>query len=279
MKQLTLCFVVILLLTINHFSQSQKTAVAYFQSMEGGNHTGVLTLKVNGKNMDFQWGNETKFVRFWGNSRATQKGAELRVVYELGNGEYANLRSVTFTGRVLSEGNQLPNKKPVTTSRASSLIPIATAQRLLNQKINEPSADNMLLTCRACYSPDDKSDDDGFTVVSNYSNINQFLAKQGYIRAGRNGEYFTAKAKRSPHFEAYGDGSGGFGGAGFRFANFKNPKIMVTKITDLKNVPIEYDLVPTLVTIKYFGKTQRVKTTASFTKEGRKWNVCINCNR
>jgi hypothetical protein len=136
----------------------------------------------------------------------------------------------------------------------------------------------MIFTCRACYSSDDKEENDNFAVVSTYAAINQFLRSQGYIRLNsKREEVFTAKAKRSNDFESYGDGYGGFGGAGFRFANFRNPRVTATKVTDPKNVPMEYDLVPTNVTRKFFGKVERVKSYASFSYDNGKWNICIAC--
>lgn len=153
------------------------------------------------------------------------------------------------------------------------------AQRILNKQVNDPSVNNMIFTCRACYSDDDKEENDNFAVVSSYPGINQFLRSQGYIRLNnKREEVFTAKAKLSKQFEAYGDGYGGFGGAGFRFANFKNPKVATNKITDPKNVPIEYDLVPTEVTMRFFGKLERVKSYASFSYENGKWSICIACH-
>jgi hypothetical protein len=157
-------------------------------------------------------------------------------------------------------------------------LTLAMAQRVLNQQINEGTFGNVLLTCRACYSPDDKAENDNFPIVSTYDSISQFLARKGYVRINSNGdEFFTAKAKRSQYFEAFADG-GRLAGAGFRFANFKNPKITVKKITNLKNVPIEYDFVPTNLTKEFFGATKRVKSVASFSYEDGSWSICIDCN-
>lgn len=187
------------------------------------------------------------------------------------------MKKLILTLLVLLSLMVLPTFAQQRRGKGRTLTTVA-AQRLLNQKINEPSVNNMLLTCRACYSDEDKGENENFSVVSSYSNISQLLARQGYIRVGRNGEYFTAKAKRSTYFEAYGDGYGGFGGAGFRFANFKNPKITIKKITDLKNVPIEYDVVPTAVTKDFLGATKRVQATASFSYGDGRWSVCIGCS-
>ena len=169
-------------------------------------------------------------------------------------------------------------RKGKPSSMASRTLTVALAQRLLNKQINEQTAQNTILTCRACYSFDDKEENDNFAVVSTAPGINQFLRSQGYIRLNRKREeVFTAKAKRSKYFEATGDGYGGFGGAGLRFANFKNPRVTINKITEPKRVPIEYDLVPTDLTMKFFGRVQRVKSTASFAYENGKWRVCIGC--
>jgi hypothetical protein len=162
--------------------------------------------------------------------------------------------------------------------RAGRQLTVAIAQRVLNKQINEASVNNMIFTCRACYSDEDKGENDNFAVVSTYPGMNQFLRSYGYIRLNqKREEVFTAKAKRSKNFEAYGNGYGGFGGAGFRFANFKNPRIMAGKITDSKHVPIEYDRVPTEVTMSFFGRAERVKSFASFSYEDGKWVICIEC--
>lgn len=52
---------------------------------------------------------------------------------------------------------------------------------------------------------------------------------------------------------------------------------MTSRITDPKYVPIEYDVVPTEVTMKFFGKVERVKSYASFSFDNSKWNICIAC--
>jgi len=160
----------------------------------------------------------------------------------------------------------------------NSTLTMAVAKRILLRDINNASVDNTMLTCRACYSPDDKEENEEFVVVSEYPNLNELLARSGYIRRSAGGqEVFTAKAKRSKYFEAWGNDEGGLGGAGFRFANFRNPIITATTIVDSKRVPIEYDLVPTDVTMQFFGKVQRVQSFASFSYENRRWSVCIGC--
>jgi len=158
-------------------------------------------------------------------------------------------------------------------------LTLAMAQRVLNQQIDEGTVDSVLFTCRACFDPDDKTENDNFPIVSTYGSISQFLARKGYVRINRNGEeFFTAKAKRSQYFEAFGDGTGRLGGAGFRFANFRNPKITIKKIVNSKNVPIEYDVVPTAVTKEFLGAIKRVQSTASFTYNDGRWSVCIGCS-
>ncbi len=69
------------------------------------------------------------------------------------------------------------------------------------------------------------------------------------------------------------------GMAGLRFANFRNPHILASNITDPKQVPIEYDLVPTQITTSFFGKIQRVKSFASFSYENEAWRICIACRQ
>jgi hypothetical protein len=163
-------------------------------------------------------------------------------------------------------------------SGAGRNLTLLAARRILNRQINDLTVDNAIFTCRACYSFDDKEENDNFAVVTTYPGMNQFLRRAGYIRAASGGDgVFTAKAKRSKHFEVFA-GEFGIGGAGFRFANFRNPVIMVNRITDPKNVPIEYDRVPTEVTMEFFRKVERIKSRASFSYEDGKWSVCIACN-
>ncbi len=157
-------------------------------------------------------------------------------------------------------------------------LTLAIAQSTLNEQINQTTADNTLLTCVACYDPDDKADNDNAVVVSTYSpSMNQFLTKLGYIRVASNQqgytEVFTAKAKRSKYYD-FNDHS-----PGLRLANFRNPKILTSRITDLKHVPIEYDLVPTEITAGFFGKVQTVKSFVSFSLENDTWEICVACSR
>lgn len=157
-------------------------------------------------------------------------------------------------------------------------ITTSVAQKLLVRHLNDASLDNTLWTCRACYNPDDKDENDDFVVVTFYSNLSEFLLRRGYVRFGKDrSQVFTAKAKRSKYFEAWGNDEGGFGGAGFRFANFRNGRIIVNRITDPKRVPIEYELVPTDLTMEFFGGVKRVQSFAKFSYENRRWSVCIGC--
>lgn len=157
-------------------------------------------------------------------------------------------------------------------------LTVAVAQRVLARSINELSVDNSLFTCRACFSFDDKEENDNFVIVTEYGNMNEYLKRRGYVRRGADGrDVFTAKAKRSKYFDFSVADDGRFGIAGFRFANFRNPRITITRITDPKHVPIEYDLVPTDVAMQFFGGVKRVRTTAAFTYEARHWSVCIGC--
>ncbi len=122
--------------------------------------------------------------------------------------------------------------------RRTPVLTLPVAQRLLAKHINELSVDNALFTCRACYSFDDKEENDNFVIVTEYGNMNRYLAARGYMRAGADRrDVFTAKAKRSKYFDFSVAEDGRFGGAGFRFANFRNPRITVDRITDPKHVP------------------------------------------
>lgn len=153
-------------------------------------------------------------------------------------------------------------------------LSLAVMQRVLNQQINQTTVNNTLLTCHACYDSDDKEDNDRAVVVSTYSaSINQFLIEHGYIRVDADQEVFTGKAKRSNYY-AYNDGA-----PGFRFANLSNPRLLTSRITDPKHVPIEYDLVPTEMTSSVLGKVQRIKSFASFSYANDVWEMCIACSR
>lgn len=72
-------------------------------------------------------------------------------------------------------------------------LTLAVAQRVLNQQIDEGTVDKVLLTCRACYDPNDKAENDNFPIVSTYGSISQFLAQKGYVRINRNGEEFFTR--------------------------------------------------------------------------------------
>jgi hypothetical protein len=114
-------------------------------------------------------------------------------------------------------------------------LTLAIAQITLNEQINQTTVHNSLLTCVACYDADDKADNDNAVLVSTYSpSMSQFLKKRGYIRAASNRhgytEVFTAKAKRSKYYNDRGPG--------LRLADFRNPRILTSRITDPKHVPI-----------------------------------------
>lgn len=153
-------------------------------------------------------------------------------------------------------------------------LTLEVAQRMLNQQINQTTVNNTLLTCRGCYDSDDKEDNDRAGVASTYSEpMNQFLIEHGYIHVDAGQEAFTAKAKRSRYYD-FNDGA-----PGLRLANFKNPRLLTSRITDPKHVPIEYDLVPTEITESFFGKIQEVKSFASFSYEDGAWSMCIACRQ
>jgi hypothetical protein len=145
-------------------------------------------------------------------------------------------------------------------------------QAVLTQQINQTTVNNTLLTRHACYDPDDKKDNDRAVVVSTYSApMNQFLIAHGYIRVNGEQQVFTAKAKRSRYY-GLNDGA-----PGLRLATFKNPRLLTNIIADPKHVPIEYDLVPTEITMSFFGKVQSVKSFASFSYENEAWSLCVAC--
>jgi hypothetical protein len=153
-------------------------------------------------------------------------------------------------------------------------LTVFSAQRILNQQIDQTTVNNTLLTCHACYDPNDKEENDRAVVVSTYSApLNQFLVEHGYIRIAGGQEVFTAKAKRSRYY-AFNDGA-----PGLRLANFRNPRLLTSTITDPKHVPIEYDLVPTDITMSFFVGVKRVDSSASFSYENEAWSLCIACSR
>jgi hypothetical protein len=153
----------------------------------------------------------------------------------------------------------IPGSSQVASGKQNSHRPVghltvATAQRVLNEQVNQTEIYNTLFTCHACYDADDKEDNDKAPVVSTFSEaMNQFLIEQGYIRAGAGQNVFTAKAKRSKYYSQ--------DGPGLRLANFRNPRILTSSIIDPRHVPIEYELVPTELTAKVFGKVQQIRTT------------------
>jgi hypothetical protein len=151
-------------------------------------------------------------------------------------------------------------------------LTVIVAQRILNRQLDQTTVNNTLLTCHACYDADDKGDNDKAPVLSTYSALlSQFLTEQGYIRVDSGREVFTGKAKRSKYY-AFNDGV-----PGFRFARFKNPHILTSKIMDPNHVPIGYDLAPTEITEGFFGKAQSVKSFASFSYRNEAWEICITC--
>lgn len=150
---------------------------------------------------------------------------------------------------------------------APPLTPIL-AQAILAKNINLQTVQNTLLTCRACYDPADKEDNDKAPLVSTYSGpLIPFLTNQGYIQNIGGRQVFTAKAKRSTHY----------GFTGLRIANFSHPRILAATIADPKQVPFEYDFVPTAVSMPVFGGVKKVKSTASFYYANEEWQVCIAC--
>jgi hypothetical protein len=157
--------------------------------------------------------------------------------------------------------------------KPAGVLTVAVAQKVLNQLINQTTVNNTLLTCHACYEPDDKEDNDRAVVVSTYSPpLNQFLIDHGYIRVDGGQEVFTSKAKRSS-FYGFNDRV-----PGLRLASFRNPRLLNNSNPDPKHVPIEYDLVPTEITTSFFGGVKSVKSSASFSYENEEWSLCIACS-
>jgi hypothetical protein len=152
-------------------------------------------------------------------------------------------------------------------------LTVAVAQRILNQQVNQATVNNTLLTCHACYNSDDKKHNDSAVIVSTFSaSMNQFLIEHGYIRAEAAQSVFTGKAKRSKYYQ-YNDGA-----PGLRLADFKNPRILTSRITDPRHVPVQYDLVPTEITAAFFGKVQVIKASVKFsTNDNEAWEVCMAC--
>jgi len=151
-------------------------------------------------------------------------------------------------------------------------LTVATAQRVLTRQINEPTVNNTLFTCHACYDPADKEDNDRAPLVSTYTPaLTEYLTRNGYIRTVGGRQVFTAKAKRSRFYTAAG------GMAGLRIADLTKARILVGTVPDPKHVPIEYDIVPTEITAGFFGKVQKVKSFAGFTYENEAWRMCLAC--
>jgi hypothetical protein len=157
---------------------------------------------------------------------------------------------------------ELERRKPMPS------LTLALARQLLAQNINLETANNTLLTCRACYDPKDKAENENAPLVSIYPGpLVPFLVRAGYIRNGGNRQVFTAKAKKSADY----------GPAGLRVANFSKPRILDAEMRDPRQVPIEYELTPTASTLPFFGKVQRIRSVARFSYENETWHVCIAC--
>lgn len=164
-------------------------------------------------------------------------------------------------------------------------LTLAMANKILLKYIDRLTVNNTLFTCRACFDFDDKRENSNFPIVSSYTlgdrSLSQYLVRVGYVRVvtenGETKEVFTAKAKKSKLFEFDVADDGRLGGAGLRFAHFKNPRILTSSITDLKNVPIEYDFVPEGFVAQFFGPANRVRANVLFRYEEGKWDICIDC--
>jgi hypothetical protein len=150
-------------------------------------------------------------------------------------------------------------------------ITISEAKRLLARQINATTVQNTLLTCRACFDPNDKDENDRAAVVSTYPPVMQFLLAHGYIRTSGDRQVFTAKAKRSRYY--------GLDGFGLRLVNFRNPTVQTATILDPRHVPIEYDFVPTALTMNVLGGVRKIKSMASFEYANEEWTVCIGCRQ
>lgn len=153
-------------------------------------------------------------------------------------------------------------------------LTVGIAQAVLNRQIDLPTANNILFTCHACYDPADKADNDLAPLVSTYSaGLTDYLIRLGYVRTIGGKQVFTAKAKRSKYYTLNQDL------AGLRFADFRNPRILTTTISDPHHIPIEYELVPTEVSTGFFGKPRVVKSFASISYQNEAWHVCIACGQ
>jgi hypothetical protein len=154
----------------------------------------------------------------------------------------------------------LKGPKPVPT------LTLALAQQILNQHVEYVSK-NMLYSCMACWDPNDKGENDNAPLVSTYSDaLTQFLVRRGYVRSSGGQLFFTAKAKQSKYY-------GADGGPGFRFAYSRNPKILANQIVDRSHVPIEYEFVPTDLTMAFFHGQHKVNVVVSFVYENEKWEA------
>ena len=145
-------------------------------------------------------------------------------------------------------------------------LTMALAQQILNQQVNGVS-NNTLSSCMACWDPNDKGENDNAPIVSTYSDaLAQFLVRQGYARSSGGQLVFTAKAKQSKYYSA------GLGPV-FRFAYSRNPRILANQIADGTHVPIEYESVPTDLTMAFFHGPHKVKAVVSFVYENEKWGL------
>jgi outer membrane protein OmpA-like peptidoglycan-associated protein len=116
-KFFSLCLILIPLFVFNGFSQNNRknvnndrTAIAYFERDESGNHVGTIYLKLkDGRSVGFLWtSNGSRMRNIYNDPDAHKVGAEWQIVYEdCGNSdECPVLISAIFTGRNLSEINQ-----------------------------------------------------------------------------------------------------------------------------------------------------------------------------
>ena len=145
-------------------------------------------------------------------------------------------------------------------------LTLALAQQTLNQQVNAASPKTVLFSCMACWNPSDKGENDKAPLVSTYSDaLTQFLIRTGYVRQSGEQLVFTAKAKQSKYYSNIGPG--------FRLVNFRNARILTSQITDRTHVPIEYELVPTDLTMAFFHGSRKVNAIASFTFENEKWGM------
>ena len=146
-------------------------------------------------------------------------------------------------------------------------LTLALAQQILNRDVAGWSPSPRLNSCMACWDPNDKGENDNAPIGSTYSDaLTQFLVRQGYIRSSGGQLFFTAKAKQSKYYGA------GFGPE-LRFAYFRNPRILATTIADHTHVPIEYEFVPTELTMPFFHGPHKVNAVVSFVYVNEEWHA------